>query len=334
MTFKCPIVKIDKLEKHPNADTLDVATIGGYQCIVKSGTCWKGQYVVYIPADALLPTWLLRHLGFWDEAKGKGTLHGPLGNRVKPIRLRGVLSEGVILKVLARLNEGGKDMAAALGITKYEVPVPVTMAGQTYRVPEWASKLECNIPKWDLENIKGQMWLFNEGEPVFVSEKLHGTQCVIGRVAGNWFVTSKGLHKKGLFIKDGQEGNLYVGALNEVRAKLSEGEDDFVLYGEIVGPGVQDLTYGFDKPTFILFAMWTPERGLYPVNWSGTDILFAPSTHGDVPFNYESLMRNIYGPSAFGGLKEGWVIWSADRKRVAKMINPDYLTRKGGTEWN
>lgn len=31
-TFKCPVVKL-VVEDHPNADKLDIVTIGGYTCI-------------------------------------------------------------------------------------------------------------------------------------------------------------------------------------------------------------------------------------------------------------------------------------------------------------
>ena len=32
---KVPVIRINEIRKHPNADTLGLIDIGGYQCVVK-----------------------------------------------------------------------------------------------------------------------------------------------------------------------------------------------------------------------------------------------------------------------------------------------------------
>ena len=102
--FEVKVVKIDSKENHPNADRLTIYKIGGYTCISNkledgSDRYNVGDLVVYIPSDSVLPEALLKKMEFWDEEKGKGVLAGSLGNRVKPLKLRGIFSEGVLYPV-------------------------------------------------------------------------------------------------------------------------------------------------------------------------------------------------------------------------------------------
>ena len=39
--------KITKIERHPNADTLDIATVSNFPCIVKRGEFSVGNWVFY-----------------------------------------------------------------------------------------------------------------------------------------------------------------------------------------------------------------------------------------------------------------------------------------------
>ena len=89
---------------HPNADRLSIVTLGDVQAIANKRDdgiprYTEGDYVVYIQDGSLLPEWLLKQLDMWDYAANKGALAGPLGNRVKASKVRGVISMGVMLPV-------------------------------------------------------------------------------------------------------------------------------------------------------------------------------------------------------------------------------------------
>lgn len=94
--FKCEVVRV-QIEPHPQADQIEIVKVGDYQSIVRKGQFVTGDLAVYIPEQAVVPEWLLKHMGLYDEAKQKGGLAGSLGNRVKAVRLRGVLSQGIML---------------------------------------------------------------------------------------------------------------------------------------------------------------------------------------------------------------------------------------------
>ena len=215
--FSCPVVRVAAVEEHPNADRLSLVRLEGlgYLCIANkredgSPRYRPGDFVVYIPSASVLPEWLLKEMGFWNEETGKGMLAGSAGDRVKPLKLRGIFSEGVlypatvkvvdstemmpegyfrrywqiglgesssklVLRVL-RVNDVadivGHDVSTDLGITKWEPPIPVAMAGEVASVAEAA--LTYDFERW--ESVPD---IFAPDEIVVATEKVHGTCCII-----------------------------------------------------------------------------------------------------------------------------------------------------------
>ena len=298
--FECRVVCVDDVIDHPNADRLTIVKIGGFNCIsnkLEDGS-WrynKGDLVVYIPEAAVLPEWLLKQMDFWDAEKNKGALNGPYGDRVKAIKLRGVVSQGVLYPVEHNIHywvngatkdnvvrqvpvKVGNDVAEFLGITKYEPPVPNFLAGDV-------KALYGKTLKFDVENIQKYPDILQENEEVVMSEKLHGTFCGLALYPGlddsdflnkNMFAFSKGLGAAGLVFKfnEKNEGNVYVKALVESTRsiilladylKKDFGVQPVYVLGEVFGRGIQDLHYGLDKPDFRAFDIYVgePDKGRF-----------------------------------------------------------------------
>jgi RNA ligase (TIGR02306 family) len=378
---------VEPVVDHPNADRLSLVKIGGYTCI--SGKLEDGSHrykagdlVVYVPEGALLPEWLLRREGFFDEEKGKGVLAGKLGNRVKAKKLRDIFSQGLLISgerflddpldlmdaifvdgpgVTRLLAELGDDVADWLEITKYEPVIPASMAGQTYYDPE-------GPVAFDFESIQRVPDLFEPGEEVEVTEKLHGTFCQIGFrpgytgegfLGGEFYVCSKGLGAKGLAFKDVPENdrNLYVRALRKL---LDEGFADrcrevfsgfgngpFRFFGEIIGQGVQDLGYGLAKPELRIFdisinrAYLTPAVMREKAAQLGLDTVPVLAT---MPYDVAALEAHRDGMDTLSGshVREGvvlrsthWLPHPVHGRKIGKYVSPDYLLRKGNaTEYN
>ena len=248
-TFECKVYELT-IEEHPGADKIELARVGDYVSIVPKGTYQDGDLAVYIPEAALVPEWVLQRLGLWKN--DKGMLAGKLGNRVKAIKLRGVVSQGLIFPVEFRPDcyctntdssipnkeeikdiycvtreEGGAgymvsegaDAMDFLGITKYEPPIPSSMSGEVFNTLG-------KTLHYDIENLKKHPDIIEEGEEVSITEKLHGTWCCMGyhpeaeETAGR-IITSKGLSAKGLAFKlnEQNENNLYV----QMYRKLTNG---------------------------------------------------------------------------------------------------------------
>ena len=58
-----------------------------------------GDYAAMIPENFILPEWLLKKMGLWNDNKSKGVLSGKQGNRTKSRNIQGVLSEVALVKL-------------------------------------------------------------------------------------------------------------------------------------------------------------------------------------------------------------------------------------------
>ena len=184
------------VEPHPNADRLEIARVGGYTCIALKGEFRTGDLAAHIPEQSVVPDDVIVELGL------EGRLAGSKHDRVKAMRLRGVFSQGLLYPLTGRRLAGkagirdGSDVTEALGITKYEPPIPPSFRGMVEKLPGQV--------RYDIENIKKHMGLFRDGEPVILTEKLHGTLCRITCREETVRVSSKGIGNGGLaFTQEG-----------------------------------------------------------------------------------------------------------------------------------
>jgi len=110
MTVK--ITRIASVENHPTLNHLSVYTLTDIPDIklvsmkVDDDHRYQlGEYVAHIPPETIWPEWLLKYMDFWDEAKGKGTLGGSKGNRLKARTFaRGTSEEVVSFGMLHRVS--------------------------------------------------------------------------------------------------------------------------------------------------------------------------------------------------------------------------------------
>jgi RNA ligase (TIGR02306 family) len=115
-TFTVPIVRIRAIEPIDNADAIELAVIGDYRSVVRKGQYAPGDRAVYLPEASVLPDDLIERLGL------TGRLAGGAKNRIKAIRLRGCLSQGILVDDVPHGFDDGECVAEWLGVTKYEPP--------------------------------------------------------------------------------------------------------------------------------------------------------------------------------------------------------------------
>lgn len=256
-TFSVPVVRLSGVEPHPNADRLDLAVVGDYRCVVGKGLYKAGDLVAYIPEGSILPGKVLDALGMRDST----LLAGKDRNRVKAVRLRGALSQGVCYPVPENdpTWQVGADVAAVLGVTKWEPPIPTHMAGELANVG-----IEHTV-HYDIDNVKWFPGSVADGELVVMTEKIHGTWTQIGVLpegesahpeVGDVVVTSKGFGDKGLAFKNNAANarNLYLRVARhlDMRRRVREARAAGLLPADrpvyVLGEtfGIQDLKYGAD----------------------------------------------------------------------------------------
>lgn len=343
---------------HPNADALELAQVGLFRAVVAKGAYRTGDWAVYIPENAVLPADLIEEIGL------TGKLSGSRKNRVKPIRLRGEVSQGVVCRParlsdrdLAAEHEAGTDFAGELGVTKWVPEVPLHMSGEVTAAPD--------LLRWiEVENIKRYPGVFEPGEPVVATEKIHGTACLFTLVTetGGEFVSSKGQGAKGLGLVR-SEDNLYWKAVtahgvDKAARALAErfGASRVGVFGEVFGAGVQDLKYGetgrSERPGYAVFdirldlngeSRWIDAADL-PALLTEVDLPAVPVLY-DGPYDEAALFAAAEGRETWSGaalhLREGVVVRPARERfsevlvgrTIAKFVSDAYLTRKGGTEF-
>jgi RNA ligase (TIGR02306 family) len=362
--FTVPVVAIKGLEPIEGADRIELAVVEGYRSVAGKGQFAPGDLAVYIPEASIVPEPILAELGLI------GKLAGPDFNRVKAMRLRGCLSQGILYRPAAPPFDWHiqEDVSQALGIAKWVPPIPASMSGTAIPLPGYTVSL-------DVEDYKRWPDVLQPGELVAITEKLHGTCCQVGFVPGahnpdlidgDGFVTSKGLGAGSLVFAATPENvaaNIYMrvairhGILAKIRAQaaISYPGLPVIVLGEVFGLKVQDLTYGNLPTSFRAFDVFvgtpgSPEgRYLDHVEQQafldGAGIERVPFL-GAFPFSPELLERLSQGKETASGteahMREGIVAVPVRERRhnsigrvKLKYLNADYLTRKGNvTEYN
>ena len=221
-THKVEVVRIS-IEAHPNADRLDVARIFGFTCCVEKGSFVDGQLAAYIQPDSVV-----------DSTRPEFEfLAGHERIRVK--RLRGVVSMGLLLPAPDGVREGD-DLADHFGVSHYEPPIPGERCGEVEGGP-----VGTYAPKYDVESMYRHRRLFEPGEPVVATEKIHGanSRYVFAPNENRMYCGSRG-EWKAPNQQDIWWKALAGNPLIEEFCRQFPGE---VLYGEVFG-SVQSLKYG------------------------------------------------------------------------------------------
>jgi len=363
------VCEVLAVEKHPNADRLAIATVKGWKtCIQYDPETGEAQFkpgdkCIYFPPDSVMPVELSDRLGItkYLAPLPKG-LDGkrPPRNRVRAARLRGVASFGVIMAVTDNPNwQVGDDVSEFYGITKWEPPEPSIDGDSERPHPRFHTYTE-------IENWRNFPNIFQEGEEVIITEKVHGKNCRNGYIGTTdkdgvtvWeFMSgSHGIRRKEIDAH-GRKSDFWKVLTDELKALLksvSQDEKNVVAFGEVYGSGVQDMTYGLEHGHHSYRLFDIAVDGKY-MDYDDKVALCQRFGIEMVPILYrgpyspqivEELTdgpTTVCDPDKAGPFKgrEGVVIapiverFSADiggeGRVILKSISVDYLARKGGTD--
>jgi len=177
----CFVARINEIKPIEGADNIELAVIGGWNCIVKKGDYEAGQLVAVATTDAVIPQELSDAMNVTNYLRK--------GQRVRTVKLRGVYSECLIIPIsMAAKATGyantkwdeGDDLMDVLKIFKYEPPaVEVQLASGKIRK---CKENEAFKVYYKFPNIKNVNGMFNENDEVEVTRKIHGTSARYGIV--------------------------------------------------------------------------------------------------------------------------------------------------------
>jgi RNA ligase (TIGR02306 family) len=253
------IQSVNAVEPIPNADAIEKIRVLGWWVVVKKGEHKVGDKVVYCEIDSFLPERpefeFLRASSFkparTDPVSGQSW---PPGFRIKTVRLRGQVSQGIcfplsILPPGAATDEGA-DVTDALGILKWEPPLPAGMGGKVKGIfPGF-------LPKTDETRVQvlGAVLERQRGKTFYVTEKLDGTSFTAFLREGEF-----GICSRNLWMDEADETNVLVRVARSLKLeeKLRQARErlgfDPAVQAEVIGPGVQDNKYGMRAVTLRVF---------------------------------------------------------------------------------
>jgi RNA ligase (TIGR02306 family) len=253
---------IDDIRPIEGADAIECAVIGGWTVVVKKGEFTVGQLAVYLEIDSWVPTELA---SFLSKGKEPREFEGIKGERLRTVKLRGQLSQGLLLPLeptCANIDSelfDGLDVSVPLNIVKWERPMNAQLAGMA------RGNFPSFIPKTDQEraqNLVKEIVAANESAMQFeVTEKLEGSSMTVYIHEGVFGVCSRNLDLKET------EGNAFWSTAREldIEGKMRAVDEhwSFAIQGELVGPGIQGNIYKLMKPEFHVFDVYNIQTGTY-----------------------------------------------------------------------
>lgn len=333
------IRQIEEINPIPDADAIEVATVGGWRVVIKKGEYQVGDFAIYCEVDSWIPHRLAPFLSKGQEPR---EFNGVPGQRLRTVRLRGQLSQGLLLPLdLLPANDNfngaraaGLDVTELLGVQKYEPPVPAELAG-LIKGP-WPSQVQ-KTDQERVQNLTGE-WSELSELTYEVTEKLEGSSMTAGIVNNEFVVCSRNLN-----LTETDSNSLWQMARRyRIEERMRElGLLNYVVQGEIIGEGIQGNHYAIRGQDFYVFDILDINTGRY----------LAPSQRREVcqhlalrhvPVIHETL--NIAGRTvdqvldmADGAsvlktekLREGLVFKQVDGSRHWKAVSNRYLLKTGG----
>lgn len=258
--------RIDEIFPIEGADAIECAVVGGWFIVVKKGEFFPGELAVYCEIDSWIPTEIAP---FLSKGKEPREYLGIKGERLKTVRLRGQLSQGLLLKLQPVDNAAmscagvefpcveGLDVSEWLKIQKYEPPVPAQLAGQV------KGMFPSFIPKTDqerIQNLSEELKVWNEKNFTFeVTEKLDGSSMTV-YVNGE----DEGVCSRNLDLKRDEKVTFWkVAVQDDLIAKIRSTGRNLALQGELIGEGIQGNKYGIVGHGFFLFDVYDIDKKAY-----------------------------------------------------------------------
>lgn len=270
MTRKLATVRtISALDPIVGADRIELATVDGWKVIVQKELYKVGMQVIYLEIDSWVPSTVAPFLT--REGRPAKSYNGILGERLKTMKMKGVLSQGLILPLSTdSVLEDGTDLTDTLGIQLFEREQGSGNGNglgysKNSNWPHFLQKTDQERIQNCFNDIKGRVSVevdtFDTWE---VTEKLDGSSMTVyfaadgsghlGVCSRNFELVRPGVDEevKSTFWKTAFAYNIPA-ALEEFCRKNSA---QLALQGELIGPGIQGNKYNLTEHQFVVFDIY------------------------------------------------------------------------------
>ena len=338
------IRRIKEIKPIEGADAIELAVVDGWQVVVAKNVGHQvGDLVVYCEIDSFLP--IEPEFEFLRKSSYK-KMGDQEGFRLRTIKLRGVLSQGLILPysvipiaqfaTAAGLPEG-MDVSEMLGIVKYEPPIPAHLAGKVKgSFPSFLRKTD----EERIQNLEKEYteWTLSSKHQFYATEKLDGSSFTCYIKNGEFGVCSRNMD-----LLETEDNTFWAVARKlDLENKLRSFGKNICFQGEMVGSGIQGNHYNMKDQTVFFYNIFLIDEREYVGYDEFRNMLFdldlACVPVLSYPFNFpadsetslptvSALLRAAEGKSVLNDKveREGLVIRSMDRTISFKALSNKFL---------
>ncbi len=332
---------IDKIESIPDADAIECAYVGGWPVVVKKGEYKAGDLAIYFEIDSWIPTSLAPFLT--KSGKYPSVYNGVEGERLKTIKLRGQISQGLLLPLntvdsFFSVNEDD-DLTEVLNIQKWEKPMSAQLAGLAKgNFPFFIRKTD----QERVQNLKKELYE-NIGQEFEVTLKMDGSSATYYLKDGEYGVCSRNFNLK----LEGNEDNTFIqtGIKYDLENVLKQYGKNIALQGEMCGPGIQNNYQQLKEVEFFVFDIFDIDNQRYFTPEERYSILYSLNQYAEVLINHVRVIEQRFildciDPRYYISIAntnipgtnipiEGLVFKRLDGKFSFKAINDQYLLKTG-----
>lgn len=350
--------EIAEIKSIEGADRIVAYRVDGWWVIGQKDQFKVGDLAIYLEIDSWVPYELAP---FLSKGKEPREFNGVKGERLKTIRMKGQLSQGLLLPIdivdIGEENstspelpsfflEESDDLTGTLGIQLWEQPVKLNKHGQPIENRE-ARKggFPLYIPKSDQERIQNCTKQFDKYRDYTweVTEKLDGSSMTVYVNNDDEGVCSRNINLRG----PGMEGGEHCNPNNFWKVALRDRLIDFIketgrnlaLQGELIGPGIQGNPYKLEDHQFYLYNIWDidtqswikPEGRLFTLAAIDIPINHVPILATNYSFSddesIDTLLKLAEGPSSLNHkvAREGLVFKANSHPESFKAISNSYI---------
>jgi RNA ligase (TIGR02306 family) len=356
----CFVATINEIKAIPNADNIEQVVVGGWNAITKKGEFKEGDLTVIATTDAVIPEAFSEKMGVTSYLRKGGRVRTV---KLRGVYSECLIIPTKYIPGYGDRYQDGDDMMEKFGIVKYEPPVKQIQLASGRKI-KWRDNQNFHI-YYKFPNLKNVAGMFTEEDLVEITRKIHGTNARYGivrksklsfwdkvkkffKLADKWIDyeyiygshnCEKGSDSQGFYSTDvwrtiAEKYDIKEKLWSYIKNRNVEIGEGIILYGEIYGAGIQkNYDYGLTDIEFAGFDVKL--RGEYLSTYDTWDLIQyrLELPHVEI-LHYGDWTQEIQDKFTFNNFIEGTKVphegivikyYTGDRKKVAKVINPDYL---------
>lgn len=324
------IETIAEIAPIPDADAIVRARVRGWDIVVKLDEFAIGDPCVYFEVDTLLDVSDPR-FAFLAPRGVRTDVEGNVGHVLKTARLRGQYSQGLAIPLelfpeLAQYGPGD-DVTAALGLIKWDPPIPVNLMGAVRGpLPSW-------IAKTDEERIQNIPEILSSDVVDWIAtEKIDGTSQTfyVDPTGEGGEIRGTATRHWDLLEEPGRTGWTIANQLKIHDRLVAQYPGQRVaVQGEIYGPGIQSNPLGRKQVDFAAFNLLVAGQSIPRGQWPQWLLDIAVPVHG-IAFpatvqqalaDVEALRSKLNPARAAEG-----IVWRSQTATLARCANGALLS--------